>query len=196
MRNLFILFISAVAVLISCQSETSSPPFHTFDPDPWLDKGSQVQAASFAVLSTKLNGSLAKSGVEGAIGYCNMAAYPLTDTLSQMYNCSIRRATRRPRNPQNRANEYEFAILDNWEKDLKNGVALVAVVQELSPDTVMYYGPIRIQPLCLNCHGKVGTDVTPEIATQLLGLYPEDQATGYSLGDLRGMWSIRFINQN
>lgn len=196
MRNLFILLTAVVGLLMSCQTDTTSPPVHAFDPEPWLDKGNRVQGASFAVLSTKLKTSLATEGVAGAVSYCNMAAYPLTDTLSQMYDCSIRRATRRPRNPLNQANEYEFAILDNWEKDLKNGVPLVAVVQELSPDTVMYYSPIRIQPLCLNCHGQVGKEVTPEIATQLLGLYPDDQATGYSPGDLRGMWSIRFINQN
>ena len=39
----------------------------TFDPAPWLDKGSRVQAATFAVLSTKLKGAMSKEGVDGAI---------------------------------------------------------------------------------------------------------------------------------
>jgi hypothetical protein len=44
---------------------------------------------------------------------------------------------------------------------------------------------------CLNCHGTPGKEVLPENHELIKGLYPQDRATGYSMDDLRGMWSIR-----
>ena len=138
---------------------------------------------------------MGKQGVAEAIQYCSLSAQSLTDTLSNMYGCTIRRATLQSRNPVNQANDYESAILADWAADLKDGKPLTAVVQEFAPDTVMYYAPIRIQPLCLNCHGVVGAEVTEENHRLLQKFYPEDHATGYPLGDLRGMWGIPFLNQ-
>jgi hypothetical protein len=45
--------------------------------------------------------------------------------------------------------------------------------------------------MCLSCHGSVGKDIAPETTAKLTQLYPQDLATGYALGDLRGMWSLR-----
>lgn len=195
MRFSNLILISLFGLLTAC-SETGKPePVQSFDPAAWLDKGSRVQAASFAVLSTKLKNVLGKQGFEEAIQYCSLSAQPLTDTLSRMYNCTIRRTTLQTRNPLNQANDYEAAILADWAADLKDGKELTAVVQEFAPDTVQYYAPIRIQPLCLNCHGVVGAELTEDNHRLLQRLYPEDQATGYALGDLRGMWSIQFVQK-
>jgi len=45
-------------------------------------------------------------------------------------------------------------------------------------------------PVCLQCHGEPAK-LAPGVAEALKELYPDDQATGYSLGDLRGAISIR-----
>jgi hypothetical protein len=47
-------------------------------------------------------------------------------------------------------------------------------------------------PLCLQCHGVAGRDILPATATLLQKLYPQDQATGFQLGDLRGAWRVEF----
>ncbi len=195
MRHSILALVLLLGLIAACTTASGPEPVHSFDPTPWLDKGSRVQAASFAVLSTKLKGVMGKQGVSEAIQYCSLTAHPLTDSLSAMYDCTIRRATLQTRNPINQANDYESAILEDWASDLKDGKEITAVVQEITPDTVMYYAPIRIQPLCLNCHGQVGQEITPENFALLQTLYPDDRATGYALGDLRGMWSIRFLNK-
>ena len=56
----------------------------------------------------------------------------------------------------------------------------------------MYYKPIKTgMPTCLKCHGS-----SAEIESKTLALinekYPDDKAVGYSQGDLRGMWKIKF----
>ena len=45
---------------------------------------------------------------------------------------------------------------------------------------------IATEPLCVACHG---TEVAPEVRATILAHYPDDGATGFSLGDLRGaLW--------
>jgi hypothetical protein len=41
--------------------------------------------------------------------------------------------------------------------------------------------------VCLACHGAA---ITPEVAAALDAAYPEDQARGYALGDVRRAFSV------
>ncbi len=50
-----------------------------------------------------------------------------------------------------------------------------------------YMKAIPTKGLCLTCHGK--TLAEPVKAT-LAELYPEDKATGFKVGDIRGAFSI------
>jgi hypothetical protein len=47
-----------------------------------------------------------------------------------------------------------------------------------------YAEPIVIQDLCLACHGA---EVAPDVKAALAEKYPTDAATGYVVGDLRGL---------
>ncbi len=163
-----------------------------FDPQRWLEEGLEIQQATFATLSGELRSAMESGGVSEALKYCNVAAYPLTDSLSAAYGVSIRRATRRARNPENRATQRESEVLSAYETTLAEGGELAPVVHEIDESTVAYYAPIRMQPLCLSCHGTVGSDVTPDAAALIAELYPGDQALGYAEGDLRGTWSLSF----
>ena len=46
------------------------------------------------------------------------------------------------------------------------------------------------QPLCLKCHGQPEREIAPSTMEVLRRLYPEDRATGFRLGELRGMWRV------
>ena len=52
-----------------------------------------------------------------------------------------------------------------------------------------YAEPIIVQPLCLSCHGNV---LAPEVANHIEEAYPDDQATGFEIGDLRGVYWVAF----
>ena len=45
------------------------------------------------------------------------------------------------------------------------------------------------RPVCLSCHGPPGS-LDPEVTTALKNLYPQDEATGYRMGDLRGAFVV------
>jgi hypothetical protein len=53
--------------------------------------------------------------------------------------------------------------------------------------------PIVISnPLCLQCHGAPDAEIAPATLAAIRKLYPDDKATGYRSGDLRGLWSVTF----
>ena len=43
--------------------------------------------------------------------------------------------------------------------------------------------------VCLNCHG---TELKEDVAARVNTLYPEDKATGFNIGDIRGaFWVVK-----
>lgn len=52
-----------------------------------------------------------------------------------------------------------------------------------------YVEPIAIQPICLACHGK---DLGADIASQINTLYPDDEATGFEIDELRGVYWVEY----
>ena len=52
--------------------------------------------------------------------------------------------------------------------------------------------PIRAGGLCLACHGPRET-IEAETLARIDALYPQDAATGYAAGDLRGAFSASIL---
>ena len=46
---------------------------------------------------------------------------------------------------------------------------------------------IPTAPLCLQCHGEA---IAPPVAEKITKLYPEDKATGFREGDIRGAFVV------
>ncbi len=158
----------------------------------YIDKGKQITQATFAELSGQLSQAIEEGGVPNAIKYCNVVAYPLVDSLSQVHDAVIRRTSLKVRNPKDAPTEAEKVMLQTYHERAGAGEEPKPHVKQLEEGRIAFYAPIKIQPLCLNCHGKVGKDVKQEHYDLIKQLYPEDEATGYELGELRGMWSITF----
>lgn len=49
--------------------------------------------------------------------------------------------------------------------------------------------PIKLQPQCVMCHGP-SEQILPEVKSALVDRYPQDQATGFEIGELRGWFWI------
>ncbi len=61
---------------------------------------------------------------------------------------------------------------------------------------VGFYAPIITNTLCLQCHGKPGSDIKPKVLASLKDLYPNDMAKGYDANQVRGLWSIDFKDEH
>jgi hypothetical protein len=58
----------------------------------------------------------------------------------------------------------------------------------MKPDR--YMRPLIVAPLCVDCHGPK-ENIPLEVKTILKEKYPDDRATGFLVGDVRGAISVK-----
>jgi hypothetical protein len=186
-------FLFIITILIaSCQSDRPRD-LSAEETAEYIAKGRTIVQASFGALSGQLAGAMNQGGVPNAVGYCNIQANPIMDSLSQAHQVEISRVTLRPRNPENISSAEDAEILKDYLKLQSEKKSLEPFLETHSGGTVTFYMPITIiSPLCLKCHGEVGSDIKTEDYEVIKSLYPEDQATGYTMGELRGIWKVTF----
>jgi hypothetical protein len=157
-----------------------------------IAEGNRISMETQQLLGSTLKATIQQKGIPEALRYCNLNAYPLIDSVEQKYSAIIKRASTDIRNPQDAPDEDELQIIKTYQDSLASGKTPKAFVK-VGEKEVHFARPILLNDaVCLNCHGKVGTDIAPENYQVIKALYPEDKATGHELGDLRGIWSIRF----
>lgn len=150
--------------------------------------GKAIVEKSQKVLQQSLKRALAEGGVSGAIQYCNLNAYSIVKDLEDSLGVTISRVTNQPRNPKNKLLDTDKPIWEAYEYTPENASSQIQVLDE---QHLILTKPIKITTgLCLNCHGTVGETLTEENNALIQSLYPNDRATGYYTGDLRGMWRV------
>ena len=165
--------------------------------DAVMTEGNKISLAAQKALGGQLKKAMGEGGPEHAVQFCNTAAYPILDTLTTGLDVKIRRASLRLRNPKDAPDETEKKILEQYQNALDSETELQPVVEFPNKNQILYAKPILLNnPLCLNCHGAVGTEVSDETYNLIKSLYPEDNAANHKLGDLRGIWSITFDKEN
>jgi hypothetical protein len=150
-------------------------------------------------LAEKVRGLLLKEieegGLVGAVKVCSDMAQNITREFNARSGHTVRRVSLRYRNPWNIPDEYERRKLEeldllNKKKEMKN--EHVEIIDEGGQKYLRYMRPLVALPLCINCHGpkeKISADVKLILAEK----YPEDRATGFLVGDLRGTISVRIF---
>jgi len=202
MKPINIVWVLGVAILGgSCSRETPKPApalppqstVSTQENHVALARGRRITAQAFGLLSTNLLRAIEQHGVSNALPYCSAQAIPLTSLVAATNDVSLRRVSHKARNPANRANDAEQALLTQLQADLNAGRSLQPTVVGTGSETVTFYAPIVISnALCLKCHGRPEDDIALENLVTIRRLYPADAATGFKLGDLRGLWRIDF----
>jgi len=143
-------------------------------------------------LMGKLMAELSDGGPEAAIRVCSKVAQE-TAAQHSTDGLMVRRVSRKVRNPADRPDPYEVAQLDRLAELHARGELPREVVQVVDDGpgarTLRYLRPITLKPLCLRCHGDAA-GFAPEVRRVLAERYPEDEATGYAAGDLRGAVSV------
>lgn len=188
-----LVVLSVVWSESGCSDEKAATSDETSADSVWVAKGQTIVAATFSALSTALQQALERGGPSEAVTYCHLAALPITDSLSKVYHAHIRRTSDKFRNPNNRPNDRERELIESYHQALAQGTPLQPYVEHIGQDSIWYAAPIRVAPLCLQCHGMPGQDIADETLRLLKQHYPNDTAIGYSEGDFRGIWSITFV---
>jgi Protein of unknown function (DUF3365) len=165
---------------------------------PAPDSASVALARAVAdSLGDELTGLLAQAMDRGgpalAIHFCADSAQ--ARTLRHWKNgLYIRRVSRRVRNVDDTPDAIERGLLQhladlNHDGRLPN--ELVEVIRAADGTwELQYMRPIVVGSRCLACHGDPAS-LDPAVRAELAQRYPEDRATGYRVGDLRGAVSVR-----
>lgn len=187
------LFLGILAAFPACQcSGDDKDPVDTFTQSEAAAEGLEIVSASEATLKGVLMSKVQVDGFEGAVEYCKVHAAPLTDSLSLVFNADVRRTSFRYRSQNNAPDSVDRIVLSKYEENYEFGGSMDPLVEEVEEGQFRYYSPIRVQPLCLNCHGMPGESLTADLHALILETYPEDRAVGYEIGDFRGAWVVEF----
>jgi hypothetical protein len=146
--------------------------------------GASLLAPFKAELKSALMAGM-KKGPATAIEVCSQDAPGIAASLS-VDGVLMGRSSHKLRNPDNAAPEWLAPIIEAYASGQGE---LVPVVVELEDGRHGYAEPVRVQPLCLTCHG---TTVHADVADSIGTLYPNDEATGFSEGDFRGVFWVTF----
>jgi hypothetical protein len=147
-------------------------------------------------LGAALQSAIAEGGPVAAIEVCREAAPAIAARASRDSGWAVRRVGTRVRNPvSGRPDGWESAQLADFERRLAAGerpesVAVYAIVDDAGVRTQRYMKAIVTAPLCLVCHGDPATQPA-DLRAKLAERYPDDRATGYRAGELRGAFTLR-----
>ena len=130
-----------------------------------------------------------RNGPLSAISICKDEAPAIAASLS-VDGIEIGRTSHRLRNPANSAPNWVDLIL---EKYLGEESDRAPTVVSLENNRQGYVEPIVVAPLCLACHGKT---LAPDVSAHISEAYAEDEATGFDVGDLRGVYWVEYPAAN
>lgn len=159
--------------------------------------GEQAQArdavAEFAgALKAELTAAMQAGGPLNAIEVCHTRAPAIADAVSLGSGMQVSRVSLRNRNPGNAPTEWQAAVLRDFEGRLAAGetadtLSWQEIAQTDGPREYRFMKAIPTAPMCLACHGE---SLAPAVAEKIAELYPEDKATGYREGDIRGAFVV------
>ncbi len=179
--------IAILLALYSCESGLSEK-----QKQEYVQQGDEIVASAGEKLSSTLMSKIQEGGIPEAVGFCNQSALPITSKMSAYHGAEIKRTSLKFRNPQNAPTEEETKVLKHFSEAMAQGDSLRPVVQLEKDGRAHYYAPILAQKKCLMCHGQLNRELSVAVDSIIKSRYPEDLATGYNEGDLRGMWSVTF----
>jgi hypothetical protein len=140
-------------------------------------RGLEAIQAMTGMLMGELTTALDEDGPDGAIEVCSMRAPEIAGLISNEYGVVLGRTSFRLRNQSNRPPEWAAELVEN---EVAEPIWLVG------PDgRVGGLLPIRARAECGMCHGP-REQISPEVIAKLDEYYPDDAATGFAEGDLRG----------
>ena len=174
----------AVALLLGSALATAGPD------TAQLEEEAAALAHQFvARLKPQLQQAMKEGGPTRAIEVCASAAPRLADGLSADSGWRVKRVSLKARNASRATpDDWERGILQEFDRLQAAGEPAQSLhVGELVGDSYRYMQAQGTAGLCLTCHGQ---DLSQPVAETLRKYYPDDMATGYQAGQVRGAVSL------
>ena len=143
--------------------------------------GIKAKEKLFQSLLGALTASIGENGVAESIHVCKTKAPELSNSIGSEAGLKIGRTSFSLRNSSNKPPAWAVSFVkDRVEEEVNvelenNGLGLLL--------------PIRLMDACIKCHGN-SNSLDADVAKAIQTDYPNDEATGFATGDLRGYFWI------
>lgn len=172
-----VLSLAVAASLAACATST---PVSESD----MARAAGALAPLKRELRSALLGALEEGGPERAIEVCQLRA-PEIARLTSTGDAVLGRTSHRVRNPDNAPEAWMSRFLEEYLANPDDDEPRAA---RLASGAIGFVEPIRMKGICMQCHGA---RIKPGVKARLQELYPEDEATGFKKGELRGMFWVK-----
>jgi hypothetical protein len=145
-------------------------------------------------LGKELKGEMKKrmkddpTGLQAAY-FCAKSAHDITKKINAAFPKGVRvyRTALKYRNPDNRPDATDKEVMEKMVEALRNGnFEKRAVAVKTKNGARRVYMPLLTGKTCLKCHGEI-EKIDPKVKETIAKKYPEDKATGFKEGELRGV---------
>ncbi|MBV6419999.1 MAG: hypothetical protein DAHOPDDO_01225 [Ignavibacteriaceae bacterium] len=146
-------------------------------------------------LKSILINQIRTNGMLSAVSVCSDTTQVLTNNFGVQKGVYVKRVSLKNRNVNNAPDDFEKRVLNKFtlmqlNNELNDDSEYAEIVEEGEFKYLRYLKPILVQAECLNCHGSEN-DISPEVELLINQEYPDDNAVGYKIGDLRGAVSLK-----
>jgi len=122
-----------------------------------------------------------------AMGFCSTKAKEITEKINTQlpHYATVRRTALKVRNEANKPDATDIEVMKAYEKAIADKTFTpkdIKVVE--TKDAYRVYKPLITKAMCLKCHGD---NLSEDIQAVIKKVYPNDKATGFKEGDLRGV---------
>ncbi|MFO7563455.1 MAG: DUF3365 domain-containing protein [Enhygromyxa sp.] len=197
-----------IASTIACKSGDRPEGGEQPQPQPAVERESPVDQTQGAIpraramtksfaseLQSTLLAAIEAGGPAHAISVCKHDA-PKIAAAQASEGWILSRTASRVRNPENAPTAWQRTVLETWQAQIDEGkvedpasLEWVEMIEGASGPELRYMRSIVLGGVCLACHGPV-EQISEEVKAALAEQYPEDQATGFRVGELRGAFVV------
>lgn len=183
MKFSMILFSTTLLSSLTCASTDSS-----LNPSDIKKEGMMYIKKLGSALKSELQLKMKedKSGA-AALDFCTAQATVITnkvnDTLPKY--AKVRRTSLKVRNGANTPDILDKKVMEEFAASIQGkSFDPKSVKVVIEGNTTRVYKPLLTGDICLKCHGS---NVSPALEKKIAAHYPEDLATGFKKGELRGV---------
>jgi len=192
MRILLLIF-SLASLITACDGTTAKETVgdnssETIDKKAAVEEAKAITKAFGMALKSELKAAMKSGGPVNAIEVCNKKAISIAESVSKEKHAMVSRVSLKNRNPGNIPNDWQKVVLEDFDaraakgEDIKT-MGFSKIVENNGKKQLHFMKALPTGDLCLKCHGL---KIDPQVKARLDELYPEDRATGYEKGQVRG----------
>ena len=184
------LLVSATLLLAA-----TSLPAIADDMAKYQEESRKVIQAFATQLGGEMQKEMKENGPVAAIKVCRNVAPAIASEAARKNGWNVGRKSLKTRNAAlGMPDAWEQKVLADFEKRMEKenpvNMEFAEIVTEPQGKFYRYMKAIPTQDACLKCHGTDET-IPQNVKEALKAEYPHDKATGYTLGQIRGGFSIK-----